>query len=338
MPSIRARLVNRYIRSTMKKIPLHELEPVDLRRMIEARAVPFHSKKVTVETVTTPIAGEWQRPNALDGRGPFTLLYLHGGGYVFGSPKTHRSISFPLAQGAGAEVFSLDYRLAPENPCPAAIEDAVAAFKWLLSTGRAPSQICVAGDSAGGGLALSMMQALAREGLPQPACAVLYSPYTDLAGEGASVTANAESDAMFQAESIRIGGLRYAGTVDVKDGRCSPLYGDFAGLPPTLVFASKSEMLYDDATRAVEKARSAGRDVTFVERDGLIHVWPVFHPLMPEAREAIDQSVAFMASHAVERDSNDTDAAGFVSSSSTQQPGGADNGDTDNKSLAHGEL
>ncbi len=297
MPSLRAKLVNRYLRTTMKRLPLHEIEAPKLRSIFEKRLVPGLPKDVALETIGGPVSGEWHRPEqtepARNGR-LRVILYLHGGGYVFGSPRTHRSLTFPLAKAAGADVFSLDYRLAPEHPCPAAIEDALAAYQWLRASDYEPSQIAIAGDSAGGGLALATLQALRQRGQPLPGAAVLYSPYTDLAVEGASAERNAQSDVMFQLESVRLGAINYAGDLATKDPRASPLYGDMAGLPPMLVFASTSEILYDDATRLVKKAEREGVNVSFVKRDGLAHIWPYFHTLMPEAKEDVARSGVFI--------------------------------------------
>ena len=296
MPSLRARLVNLFLRSKMKKLPLHEMDPVKVRRVLN-REGPFLPKGVDIEPVEAKhdggvVRGEWHRPASRES--DQAMLYLHGGGYFFGSPLSHRSLTFPLALNAGAAVFSLDYRLGPEDPCPAAIEDAVTAYRWLVASGWMPQNISIAGDSAGGGLTLATMQALRDAGDPLPGAAVLYSPYTDLAAEGASIARNGDNDAMFHAAALAQPNKHYVGALDPKDPRCSPLYGEMAGLPPLLVFASTSEMLYDDSTRLVQRAQAEGVDVEFVERDGLPHIWPYFHPLMPEAGKDIKRSAAFI--------------------------------------------
>ena len=297
MASMRAQLVNRYIRMTMKSKALHEFEPAELRSVFEKRLVPGKPSGVTLEAVDGPVTGEWHKPQSDSAE--HTILYLHGGGYVFGSPRTHRSLTYPLALAANANVFSLTYRLAPDYPCPAAIEDAVAAYQWLRATGHNPDKISIAGDSAGGGLALSTMQCLRDNNEDLPASAVLYSPYTDLAVTGGSAKKNAERDAMFQLESVQLGALNYAGELGVDDPRVSPLYGEMANLPPMLIFASTDEILFDDSTRLVRRAEQEGVDVSFVAREGLVHVWPLFHPLMPEAKQTIEESAAFMRTHAI---------------------------------------
>lgn len=293
MTSLRARLANRYLRLTMKRKPLHLIEPAELRDYFERRRINLHPRDVAIEPVAEAgVKGEWQRPAGLSGTPP-VILYMHGGAYVFGSTGLYRSMTMPMAKIAGADLFSLDYRLAPENPCPAAIEDALAAYDWLRKR-VAPQRIVFGGDSAGGGLVLATLQALRDRGLPAPAGAFVYSPWTDLAATGPSVSANARSDCMFQEASIRDGGSRYAGPLDLKDPRVSPLYGDFRGLPPLLVLVSETEMLFDDARRMVEKARAAGVDVRFEPRPGLCHVWPLFYPLYPETKAALELTGSFV--------------------------------------------
>lgn len=296
MPSLRARLLNRYLRLVMKPKRLHEIDPPVLREWVESRALRFYPKHVSREAVEGPVRGEWHRPEKVSSGA--TILYLHGGGYVFGSVGLYRPLTMALAAKTGCEVFSAEYRLAPEHPCPAAIEDAVAAYDWLVASGRNPKSIVLGGDSAGGGLCLTAMMALRERGAPTPAGAFLYSPWTDLATAGASIDANAESDAMFQRDSIVNGPGHYVGGLDRKDPRVSPLYGDLTGLPPLLVFASQAEMLFDDSTRLVEKALRAGVGVRFEPRPGLAHAWPIFHPVVPEAKEAAAITAAFVRERA----------------------------------------
>lgn len=296
MPSLRARLVNRYIRSTFRRICLPDVDADELRRAVGARALPFLPKGVVREAVAGPVKGEWLRPSAT--AADRMILYLHGGAYVFGSPRTHRPITYALALAAKAPVFSLDYRMAPEHPCPAAIEDALAAWRWLVASGISPSKIYIGGDSAGGGLTLALLQALRDEGGDRPGGAFLFSPWTDLAARGASLDENAESDAMFAADTIRRGGARYQGALAADDPRVSPLYGRFEGLPPMIVFASDAEVLRDDSTRLVAKARAAGVDAKLRLEAGLVHVWPLFKPLMPESARTINEAAAFICREA----------------------------------------
>lgn len=299
MPSLRSKLVNRWLRRKMKAQPLHRMDPVKLREGMEAGAMPFlEPRGVTAEIETAPVAGEWHRPADDDGH---LIYYLHGGGYVFGSPKLYRVLTFSLAKKARASVFSLKYRLAPEHPFPAALDDAVAGYRWLLDSGRDPASIAVAGDSAGGGLALALMTACKKEGLPQPACAVLYSPWTDLTVSGATIDKNEDTDVMFKAEHIRGSAHRYVGDADPANPLISPLFADLEGIAPLQIFASQSEMLLDDSLRLHERAVAAGVSAELHTEQGLAHVWPIFTPLFPEAKKAVAQSVAFMKSHLSER-------------------------------------
>lgn len=291
MPSLRARLVNLYIRSTFRKLPLPDIEGATLRQRIEASARQFLPKGVAREEIAAPVKGEWLRPAKIEpGR---TVLYIHGGGYVFGSPRLYRPITYGLALAANAPVFSLDYRLAPEHSCPAAIDDALAGWEWLASLTPA-TEIFVGGDSAGGGLALALLQALREKGAKMPGGVFLYSPWADLAAKGASIAENAESDDMFTADSVRRGGARYAGALALDDPRVSPLYGRFEGFPPMLIFASDDELLRDDAARVAAKARAAGVPVDLRIEKGLIHVWPFFKPLMPESARTIRETAEFI--------------------------------------------
>lgn len=292
MPSLRARFINRIVRKRLKPLKLPDIDPPRLRAMMEKSAIRMLPKSIRIDPVTTPVRGEWQRPAGI--RPGRTILYFHGGGYVFGSARLMAPISCHLAAAAEAPAFSLDYRLAPEHPCPAAIEDALAAFDWLISEGARPHEIYVGGDSAGGGLALAMMQSLVAAGRPTPGGAFLISPWTDLTASGASIAENDRADAMFTADTIRRGGSRYAGAIALDDPRVSPLFGDFKGLPRLFICASRTEVLRDDAIRAAEKARAAGVRVELQIEDGLVHIWPIFAPIVPESVRTIRRIAEFI--------------------------------------------
>ncbi len=225
---------------------------------------------------------------------PATMLYLHGGGYIACSPYTHRPITVALATLLRGRVFALDYRLAPEHRFPAALDDAVAAYRWMVETQSAsPRRLLIAGDSAGGGLALSTLIRLRELGLPLPAGATLYSPWTDLAGTGETLETNTERDAMFYGAGIRLAGRIYAGDTPPDHPLVSPLYADLTGLPPLQIFASSSEVLLDDARRLAARARVAGVSVELRIEDDLPHVWPLFCRLIPEGRRTLAQTAAF---------------------------------------------
>lgn len=292
MPSLRARLFNWYMAATFKSKPIHLLPAEALREGAEALAPEKPPKGLTLETVDDLVKGEWHRP--ADGAADRTIYYLHGGGYVFGSPKSHRAATFALAREAEAEVFSLDYRMAPEHLFPAAVEDALAGYRWLLRKGKDPAKIVIGGDSAGGGLALALLLSIKEQGLPPPAAAFLYSPWTDLTVSGGSIRANEKSDAMFKAEYIIEGAKRYLGDADPNTPLASPLFGDLAGLPPVLVFASNAEVLFDDSVRLHERLKEAGVSSELIVEDGLIHVWPIFPGHYPEAIDAIRRTGEFV--------------------------------------------
>ena len=296
MVSIQAHIINRYLAKTMKPLPLAQMEPEKIREVFDsAKTFPL-PKDVFTYPVAAPVKGEWHCPPAVrpEDDTPRTVLYFHGGGYVFGSPKTHRPMTFALARGLNVPVFSLDYRLAPEHPCPAAVDDAEAAFEYLLSCGKRAGDIVVGGDSAGGGLTLALIQRLRDKGRDLPGRVFLFSPWTDLTSSGDSIDANEPTDFMFMAASVRDGAPRYGGILSLQNSEVSPLFGSFADLPPMLVFASSSECRFDDSVRRVDKARKAGVEVEFIEKPGLVHVWPLFTPVMPEANAALRRTLAFI--------------------------------------------
>lgn len=220
------------------------------------------------------------------------VLYLHGGGYFFGSPRTHRQAIIGVARACAAPAYGLFYRLAPEHPFPAAFEDATKAYRWVLEK-HPGARILLAGDSAGGGLSIVTALAARDAGLPAPAGLICYSPWTDLAVTGGSVLTNAKSCAMFTPTGVRRGAGLYLGTTDAREPRVSPLYADLSGLPPLLLFASRHEILLDDTLRFAEKAKAQGVDVELILRDRMPHVWPIFVHLLPEAREAMRDVAAF---------------------------------------------
>ncbi len=243
-----------------------------------------------------PLRGEWLelaggKPDVAPAR---TLLYVHGGGYYFCSPKTHRSLVFALTARCSARTFSLDYRLAPEHPFPAALDDAIAAYRRLLADGSTPESIVLAGDSAGGGLALAMLIALRDAGDPLPAAALLFSPWTDLAATGATLVTNDGLDPMFYGAVIGRAARFYLGETPAAHPTASPLYADFAGLPPLFIQAGSTEVLLDDSRRVAEKAHAAGVSVDFEIWPHMPHVWQLYAPFVPEARKALDRAAEFV--------------------------------------------
>jgi monoterpene epsilon-lactone hydrolase len=290
-------LLNGFFRLTMKRRGRKPIDVAWLRGMTKntparALAVP---QGYRVESVRSDQGLDFDvadQAAAREAAASTIVLYLHGGGYVFGSPKTHRQVLIAMVKAFDAPVYGLDYRLAPEHPFPAAVEDAANAYQWLLA--RHPqAAIVLAGDSAGAGLAIATAIGVRDSGLAQALAIVAFSPYSDLAVTGASVEANAKSCAMFTPRGIREAAALYLAGADARDPRASPLYADFRGLPPMLLFASRHEILRDDTLRLAERASAAGVKVELVLRDRLPHVWPVFVNLLPEAREAFATVTAF---------------------------------------------
>lgn len=218
------------------------------------------------------------------------VLYLHGGGYTIGSIASYRSYTGRLARATQSRLLSVGYRLAPEHPFPAALDDAVSSYHWLLDQGISPSRISVVGDSAGGGLALSMVIAIRDAGAPTPAAIVAIGPSTDLAKEGASMKERAHLDPIVTYESSMAHALRYVGPKgNLKHPLASPLYADLRGLPPLLIMVGTHEALFDDSTRFAAKAEAAGVEVQLDIWEEMIHVWPFFADILPEGRQAIDK-------------------------------------------------
>lgn len=244
------------------------------------------------ETRCTPVnAGgvpaEWiAASGAVDDR---VILYLHGGGYVMGSIATHREMAARLSKAARARALVIDYRLAPEHPFPAAVDDAVAAYRWLLSQNMKPSRIVVAGDSAGGGLTLATLVALRDAKAPLPAAGVCISPWTDMEGTGDSMVTRAKADPVVQKQGLLGMAQLYLGGKDPKSPLAAPLYANLEGLPPLLIQVGDAETLLDDATRVAEKAKRAGVTVDLEVWPEMPHVWHLFAPFLPEGQQAIDK-------------------------------------------------
>ena len=251
------------------------------------------AENVSCEQVSVGgIPAEWVVPATA--REPSVLLYLHGGGYCIGSINTHRGMVSHIAMAGEIKALLIDYRLAPESPFPAAVEDSTAAYKWLLSQGVAAGDIIIAGDSAGGGLTVSTLVSLKDKGIPLPAAAVMISPWVDLAITGDSVISKADIDPMVTKEGLIEMAGAYTGDTDLRTPLASPLYADLKGLPPMLVHVGTAEILLDDATRLADHARNFGVEVTLNTADGMCHVWHFFTTMLPEALLAIEEVAQFM--------------------------------------------
>lgn len=246
----------------------------------------------------TAVAMDGVRAERLDygDGGDIAILYLHGGAYVLGSPRTHRSITGTLAREAGAAVFVPKYRLAPEHPCPAAVEDAVSAYRWLLDTGWPAGRIAVAGDSAGGGLTVAMALALREEGVPLPAALGLISPWVDLTLAGDSMRERTAAEPMLREANLAKAASLYAGERGVEDMLCSPLFADLDNLPFMFVQVGSDEILYSDAVRLVERAQLADVTADLKVFDGLWHDFHLHAGLLPEADAALGELAAHLRS------------------------------------------
>jgi len=225
------------------------------------------------------------------------ILYLHGGGYVLGSPRTHIAMAARLARRSAATVTVIDYRLAPEHPYPAAIDDCAAAYEALLEETHAES-VCISGDSAGGGATLATLARLRSTGAPRPGCAYLISPWTDLTSSGESLTTRADADPMIDAAYIEQVALQYAGETPLDDPGVSPLFEDLTGMPPMLIQVGNDEVLLSDSTRLAERAKKAGVEVELEVAEDMWHVYQLFARYLPEADKALDRAAIFISAHA----------------------------------------
>lgn len=303
MPSLRSRLVSALIRHRhLLRGKLHR-EAFTMARSIQefrdeceqsAARMSRIPKGVRIEPAKlSSIAAERIVPGtAPEGK---AILYVHGGGYVSGSCADHRGFVSSFAARIGCTAFTYDYRLAPEHPYPAAVEDSLTAYRALLATHR-PEDILVAGESAGGGLCLALLLAARKHGLPQPCAAVSISPWTDLTCSSPGYrTRNARSVAPMNSWTVFAN--HYAAGADRRDPLMSPLFGDLSGLPPLLVISGEDDELYDDGELLAQHARAAGTDVTFLGGKGMIHCYPLLAPLFPEAVRAMDEIAVFARRH-----------------------------------------
>lgn len=269
--------------------------PIEDFRALVAKGAKMLGKvpdDITVEQVTIgQINAEWLRLATAPAHR--VILYFHGGGYICGSSALHRMHVAKVVQGSGTNALVFDYRLAPEHPFPAAIDDALAAYQWLLDQGFAAHDIAFMGDSAGGGLCLATLVALRDEQFPLPASAVALSPWTDLTCTGESFRTNAKT-CLSPPDSWIIFSRAYAGETDPTHPWMSPLYAELHDLPPLLIFASSNEVMRSDAERFAAKAQAAGVTATAHIGDRLLHCYPVCAPMFPEATDAMTSLCGFI--------------------------------------------
>ena len=294
--SIRASLINFMLKRTIKNQFASLDSDVSAFREQMAASNQF-APKIPEDVVTDNIdangvACEWVSMG--DAIGNKVLMYLHGGGYVLGGPDSHRDLCWRLSEISGVRVLVVDYRLAPEHPFPAAVDDATSAYRWLLDEGYSASDIVIGGDSAGGGLAVAMMINLKNLGVKLPHGAILLSPWVDLSCSGDSIAAHASVDPMLSPVALEKFAAMYIGDLDRKAPLASPLFADLSGLPPMLIHVGSTEVLLSDAERLVSKLNEAGCEVVLEVWPKMAHVFQLFAGRVPEAREAVDKLGAFV--------------------------------------------
>nr|ABI18351.1 esterase/lipase [uncultured bacterium] len=276
-----------------KAVPPGTEVPLDVMRKGMEKVAFKAADDIQVEQVTVAgCAAEWVRaPGCQAGK---AILYLHGGGYVMGSINTHRSMVGEISRASQAAALLLDYRLAPEHPFPAAVEDGVAAYRWLLDQGFKPQHLSISGDSAGGGLVLAVLVSARDQGLPMPASAIPISPWADMTCTNDSFKTRAEADPMVAPGGINKMAARYLNGADAKHPYASPNFANLKGLPPLLIHVGRDEVLLDDSIKLDAKAKADGVKSTLEIWDDMIHVWHAFHPMLPEGKQAIVRVGEFM--------------------------------------------
>jgi len=305
MTSLRAHLLNQALKLSVKK-RLHnaQITPQEIarsRKRINRLGLAAAKRKTGDVSFTTETLNDvgvcWCEPKTPSPAPRPVLLHYHGGAYLVGSSSAYRGMGANLALAANARVALIDYALAPESPFPAAPNDALTAYKRLLELGHRPEDIAISGDSAGGNLALVTLQNIVSSGLPQVAAAVLLSPWSDLTASGASITQNAQAEAMLPSTRLQEAARLYAGSTPLDDRRVSPLFGDFHGLPPLLIHVGAREILRDDARRVHERTQCAGVASELKEWPGMPHVFQAFADIIPEGEQAINEIAGWLGSH-----------------------------------------
>ncbi|HXT81754.1 MAG TPA: alpha/beta hydrolase [Acetobacteraceae bacterium] len=269
-------------------------EIAQMRIDLDARGKAFGlPSDVTVQSVdANGVRAEWTSTPDADRSN--AILYLHGGGYVIGSLESHRHLAAETGRASGARTLAIDYRLAPEHPFPAPVEDSVAAYRYLLASGIAPNRIAVAGDSAGGGLVVAALLAIREAGLPLPACGWCISPWVDMEALGASFVDLAATDPTVQKATIAMMAQWYLGGANPRHPHAAPIYGELRGLPPLLIQVGAAETLLDDSVALARKAGAADVSVNLQIWPEMIHVWHLFFPVLSAGRRAIADGGSFV--------------------------------------------
>ncbi|MBS0275383.1 MAG: alpha/beta hydrolase [Proteobacteria bacterium] len=292
--SIQLFFADKLIRLTVKRRFRRNPDVMELRALMSEMPLRPAPRHVTVDLTT--IGGiKTERLRTTNADESKAILYIHGGGFVAGVPGNHRPLTWRLADKVNVPVYAVDYRLAPEHPYPAGLDDCVTAYRGLLEKGVPAKSIVIAGDSAGGNLTLAAALKLKALGAELPAGLVALSPATDMQGEDfESRRTNAASDAMFSEAMFASLQPLYCPNCDQHDPFISPYRGDVAGLPPTLIHCSGAEMLRDDGVKMAQKMKAAGVPVTLEVWPKVFHVWQVMADMLPEGRQSIEKITAFM--------------------------------------------
>lgn len=304
MPSLKSKIFNMMMRNRhlfqgkLKKEIFNDHTSIEnFRKLCEDGAAKYARIPEGIEIkaeIINGIKAEWIIPDKADHEK--VILYVHGGGYVSGSCSDHRGFVSKFAKRCGIINLVYEYRLAPENPFPAALDDSIKVYKSLLAMGKKPENIIIAGESAGGGLTLAILLALKDNNLPQPAAAVSISPWTDLTCSSASyITKRKVSVAPFN--SWLVFSKHYVGKYKANNPFISPLFGDLSGLPPIFINSGEDDELFDDGEKFYLKAKAAGVDITFRAGEGMVHCYPLLAPMFPEATEAMNEICYFVNKH-----------------------------------------
>ncbi len=296
MTSPDARQLNESFRKELLEAGIFE-QPIEAVRVAWdefGSGIPLYSSDALVEPVKAgSVDCEWvSMPGARDDR---VILHFHGGGYVIGHPPGYRNYNARMSEATGARMLAVDYRLAPEHPFPAAIDDALMAYEWVLAEGFAPEQVGLFGESAGGGVVMGTLLAAKAKGVPLPAAAVPVSPWVDLTLSGASHVRNRDTEVIMAPGLLQPWADLYLNGEDAKTPTASAVYGDLSGLPPVYILVGSGEILLDDARTLFMKLTDAGVETRIEVAKDMPHVWPVFAYQLPESRAAIRRMAAFFA-------------------------------------------
>ncbi len=274
--------------------PIHGADLFEMRANMAAAAgaAPIPDDITRESVAAGGVPSEWVC--APEARDDTVLVHYHGGAYAMGGLDTHRGLARNLSRACRARVLLVDYRLAPEHPHPAAVEDAVAAYEYVLESGVSPARVALSGDSAGGGLTAATLVTLRDKGAPLPAAGVLISPWLDMTCAGASYAERAHEDVMVTRDLLEMAAAAYCKGSGPRHPTASPLFADLEGLPPLLVQVGTAEVLLDDARSFADRAKSAGVEVALEVAPDMCHVWHTFADIVPEGREAIEQVAAFV--------------------------------------------